>query len=289
MIRTTTFITLAALGAGTASSPAATVGYFKFDEGSGQNAASTGGVADPLLLGFSTSNGGDPDWVAGVDGTGLDFDPSDGAAGNFVAYNQSQGNSATLVQTGDFTIELFFRPDALPVGGNNSQTLISLYNEPGNSTRNYELRIRTTTGAGNPTFLEGLYGNNSGLVGGVPFGSADLVEGETYFAALTYDATADTLTTRIENLNNSLFSFTTVESGVTTLAPAVFDNPAFSIGARTNGGTSYENNFDGLIDEVRISNSIVAEGDLLINVIPEPGSAIAGMVGLGLLGMRRRR
>lgn len=268
-----------AAGIVTTTSHAATIAYFKFDEGSGQDAASTGTMGvNPLKLGFSNSTGGDPAWVTGVEGSGLDFDPS---GNNFVAYNPSQSDSAALTQDSSFTIELFFRPDNLPVGGNTSQTLISLYEEDGGlSTRNYELRLRTTTGTGNPTFLEGLYQNDNGLVGGVPFGSAALTAGETYYAALIYDASTDTLTTRLNNV-------TDVETGVVT-TDGVFTDPAFVIGARTNGGTNYEQNFDGLIDEVRISNSVLIESELLINTIPEPGSMALLAAGTGLVFARRR-
>lgn len=268
----------------TANSHAETVAYFKFDEGSGQNTASTGGDpnVDPLLRGFSSTQGGDPAWVTGVQGTGFGYDGDN----LFAAYQQSQSDSAELVQTGDFTVELFFRPDALPAN-NNSFTLVSLYDEPGVASRNYEMRIRTT--GGGLTFLEGAYDNTTGLVGGVPFGSAALSVGETYYASLIYDATANTLTTRVLNFNDDSFDYTDIETGVATITGS-FTDPAFSIGARTNGGTNYEQNFNGMIDEVRISDSIVVVNDQLFSTIPEPSSfaLIGGLLALGSVMFHRR-
>jgi hypothetical protein len=49
--------------------------------------------------------------------------------------------------------------------------------------------------------------------------------------------------------------------------------------------------FDGLIDEVRLSNVVQTQGNLLVAAIPEPGTyaLFAGCLGLLLVGLKRAR
>lgn len=295
MTQTTALAAVAIAAAAATTAQAATVAYFEFNEGEGQTAASTGGVADPLTLGFSTSASGDPDWVSGVSGTGLDFNglnanPNDN---DFVGYapNRTTGTpDSALVQSGSFTIEAFFRLDSVPAV-NEIRSIVSLYesdpNGPATGTglgnAHYQLRVRNS--AGN-TVLESAFQTDAGTafsraVFGNPFPSAALAVGEVYYGAMIYDADAATLTTRLDSISETTNGVGAPDTSINL--------PRFVIGARTNGFSGYGQHFDGLIDQVRISDAVVAEGDLLINVIPEPTSAAAAMLGLGLLAARRLR
>lgn len=55
---------------------------------------------------------------------------------------------------------------------------------------------------------------------------------------------------------------------------------SFRIGA-TSSGSSHSNNWNGLIDEVRISEGVLEESQLL--VIPEPGTLL--LMGLGFASL----
>jgi hypothetical protein len=65
----------------------------------------------------------------------------------------------------------------------------------------------------------------------------------------------------------------------------MFDSTVpFRIGA---GGSTVSDFFDGRIDEVRLSNTNLGPGNLLI--APEPSTALMALAGILMMSMRRKR
>lgn len=69
-------------------------------------------------------------------------------------------------------------------------------------------------------------------------------------------------------------------------APSFLNSTDFYIGARGAGPSLW---FNGLIDDLRISNKVLSPPEFLIN-IPEPSSLVLlGLGGIGLIRLRRRK
>ena len=108
-----------------------------------------------------------------------------------------------------------------------------------------------------------------------------LSPGVDYYVAAAVDIPGSTVTFYRKDLTagGPLQSF--VASHART---ALNNNTAFQIGSST-GPLGFDFGFDGLIDEVRLSNTALGSGGLLI--VPEPSPA--ALLGLGLLALAGRR
>ena len=122
------------------------VGYWSFDEGSGQiayNAASTGAVNDGTLGSSASADSADPKWTTGHAVSGGRHGVSSGSALSFDGDNDyvNAGNDPSLNITDAITIEAWVKPSGANengyiiaktgTGGNNSG--YSLYWEGGNN------------------------------------------------------------------------------------------------------------------------------------------------------------
>ncbi|MEM7627563.1 MAG: PEP-CTERM sorting domain-containing protein [Planctomycetota bacterium] len=128
--------------------------------------------------------------------------------------------------------------------------------------------------------------SNSDPAGG---GNGDiaLIAGNDYYIAAVFDNTADTVTYYAQDLtaggplqtrtvNRAFGNWEDAGDGTAVSAP-------ISIGEIGGGAQP----FTGVLDEVRISNSALSADDLL--VVPEPGSMALGLMGAGLVLLRRRQ
>lgn len=107
-----------------------------------------------------------------------------------------------------------------------------------------------------------------------------------YYIAVAYDGTTDTndITFYYQNLStpSSLVS-TTISSGISTGINNT--SASFRVGAYGSSASSFWN---GEIDEVRVSDTILAPGDLL--AVPEPSSfaLVSGLLASCCIARRRR-
>jgi hypothetical protein len=107
-----------------------------------------------------------------------------------------------------------------------------------------------------------------------------------YYFALTFDSTTDTddITFYYQDLtNDSSLVVTTISSTITSV-----NNTSADLTVGSYNGTNSE--WSGLIDEVRISDTILSTSELLISV-PEPSSfaLLTGLLALGCVVRRPRR
>lgn len=274
-------VTVAAITISTAATEAATVGYWNFEAETFANAdvgpnsltlntAGTGTtrVASPFTNPIPQTDAPN-EWAASFDGSG----------------NLLTQATGTTLNVQSFTIEAFIFADASPTDDNmyiSSRWLAS------NGQRSWALG-RATRESNTPGGTQnGLYllvsgdGNETHIVGS----GFVLDEKKQYYVAASFDHSSNTddVTFYIQNLTDggSLQSVT-FSSGRTTV-----NNPSNSpvqIGSfSTSSGL-----WNGLIDEVRLSNTVLSENQLLI--VPEPSAyaMIGGLLAFGLVLLRRQR
>lgn len=177
----------------------------------------------------------------------------------------------------DLTIEAYLHVDAF---SQNAHTLAGKWRGDGN--KSWLFQIQDT---GKLKFKVSVDGTASSVDVDSTF---TVATGKDYYAAVSYDQdnTASGGTFYLQNLtdNGDLLSESFAHSGVTSydsLAPVVIG------GANVANGVFWARG-DGLIDEVRISNSVVSKDDLL--AVPEPSTlALLLFGGLALLVVRRLR
>lgn len=277
-------ITAVALLSATASlGRAETIGYWRFESGanflkdSGPNGLdlSVSGSPAPVFLALPEAGSGsafdDP-----IPQTGQD---NDGAAnfGNATTGGWLSHADAVSFLLHDFTVEVYFNRDQ----NGTSPSLVSQYNSTGN-LRSWLFGVRREASYDNKLFLQ------LSSAGGTPisidstFSASNL--DHDYYAAVSFDESEHTggVTFYLKDLTAG--TPLQVETRNHTLA-SLFDSSAdFTIGAVTGGG----NRFPGVIDEVRLSNSILGESELLVSV-PEPGlSVIIPTVLLGFVLLYRK-
>jgi hypothetical protein len=170
----------------------------------------------------------------------------------------------------DFTVELFAHADTLIQSF--GDTLAGAADGQQNASVAWLLQVRNTQLS--------LALCNGGTCE-IEFSGLSVSTGKDYYLAAAVDLDGGQTTFYLQNLTDggSLQS-TTRPFDITTLNTPTM----FAIGA-TGDGTLY---FDGLIDEVRISNSALTEQQLLL--VPEPSTAfLLAFALVGLAARRRRR
>jgi len=252
---------------------AATIHYWQFESGAFLN-DSVGGAH--LTSGLAPAEVAIP-----PSGRGSTFDDvltGNGSAADFPS--SATGLTAEIgVPTQDFTIELFAHMDAFV------------------SSFGSHLAGPAVTGAGWAWTIQVRHDGFGGslvdsLVFGVqnPFGTAELMEsgivmqtGKDYFLAVAFDtdgSTGGTATFYVQNLTDGGV-LQTVSVAHSTASLAAFTS--FGIG----GFVSFNGlETDGLIDQVRLSNTALTSNQLLI--APEPSGAALVALGLLAIGWRRR-
>ncbi len=265
---------------------AATLGYWRFENGAdvgeatiGPDVSVTGGAVSSIAI---PGTGGGSDYFNPVPQTSAsntqmaNFGSSAGQLG--VSIGASGLNATT------FTVEALFTAGA----GNSTYNnyLVSSWQTAGND-RSWAVGLARPSGA-----APGSTSNNELFVlhdddgsGTNVLGTGQIItRGEDYYVGIAFDQTTTTWTYYLKNLTTD----STLLSG--TISGAAIHDPGtdglFQIG-RIGPETTTTNRWNGLIDEVRFSNAVLSESQLLVSV-PEPASlALLGLGGMLMLPRRR--
>ncbi|AQQ70975.1 hypothetical protein SMSP2_01339 [Limihaloglobus sulfuriphilus] len=239
---------------------AATLAYWNFEEGSGQNLTDiSGNTIQEFIRGTSASDWMDPEWTEGIKGDhALKFmklaAPANGGVCSFINGYDPVLCSRALVATGSFTVEAFIKIDVMPADGyTDARYIVSLCDNSGTyaSYWNYAIRLRT---AGTDTFVEGLSRAKDGSWPTVT-STVALSTGVEYYVAFSYNA--DTMEAKIwvdNNTDTSTFAQQPISTDLTS--------PMFTIGAR-RPSSSYSAFFEGVIDDVRVSDTVLTTQEML--------------------------
>jgi hypothetical protein len=256
------------------SSSAATIHYWRFENAPGFLADSVGGAT--LTAGTGTTQKPIPDGARGAS-----F-PIGAAAADMPGTNA--GRLQTVLPTAltsSFTVEALIHPDPRPplfaYGDQIAGTATDISN-PALTGWIFQIRLDGFGGS-----AIGELGISLAQGGTFQFVRSTFVPvvGNDYYIAAAVDIPGSTVTFYAKNLTTGGPLQTHVASHART---ALNNVTAFQIGGTPS--TFFDFGFDGLVDEVRLSNTPLAPGALLI---PEPSSAALLVLGLCALGSHRRR
>ena len=263
----------AILSVAAGSASAVTVGYWRLDDGvAGATLTTAASQVNNATLQGTGTGGGTRVFNADVPGQFI----SDGLNGPIVGSNstslQTNGGfvdipfSSALEPT-SFTIEFFMKAGATA-------------NFPGIVTKSSTLAGRPTSwGIGKNSAEQEFYRvDTAALNNFTQAGGASTADGQWHHFALTHDASTGIF---------SLFrDYILIQSGNPTGDLQYDGASGLRIGGMVAGG-SFQT-YNGLVDEVRFSNSALTANQLLrIATIPEPASL--SLLGLGGAMMLRRR
>jgi hypothetical protein len=261
---------------------AATVGYWRFESDvttdSGPNGltltANSGGTAPS-----SVANTNFPSPVAGQPNNGMANMPSPGNSASL-----SRADEA-IFQLSDFTIEGYGRLD--DTGGTTWSVIAGQRGNTGNQ-RGWQFQRDNAAifvPAGNLFMVLSADGSNNFAADS---GFQIALDTNYYFAAaVDFGGASTSVTFWLQDLsaNGPLLTSTVSGLGLTAMHNST---TAFRIGAQENGAEV--NNWFGALDEIRLSDVALAQGDLLPSqAVPEPASlSILALGGLAMLVRSRR-
>ncbi len=275
-----------------ATANAASIGYYRFENGSFLTDSS--GNDNTLTVETSPINRTPVEYALPVSGDGSDFFnpvPQNGLANGQAASFDGAGdngdrfrtnsNSAFLSST--FTLELMFNANNLT----NNQLLVGVFDASQDDRAwglflhtSGQLQLALSSDGANSSSLFSNTGTAS--TGGTPTGLTIAADTD-YYAAVSVDLSGD-VNFYLKNLttNGSLLTSTFTSP----LGSLHTDYSVFSIGAQgSNSGSG--SRFGGIIDEVRYSNTVLPQSELL--VIPEPSTIVLfGLTGMAMLFIGRR-
>ncbi|MEX2382377.1 MAG: LamG-like jellyroll fold domain-containing protein [Opitutales bacterium] len=265
-------LTLIAVLAG--SLQAATIAYWRFED-------SPGFLNDSAGSNSLTNNGS----VSQVTSPFSDPVPQTGAANaeaaSFSGSNYLTGADNTAFTSNQFTLEAYFTTGS--VGGTSTRVIAGHFGSGGSFTNEKSYAI-----AVNNSKLRLLLGIDSGA-NTSNFEAFTLSDNANYYAAAAVDVTdtgSSAVTLYLQDLSTSTLQvFNSNRTGSGGEVMSIYNAAApFSIGATSTPSAE----FTGTIDEVRFSNTKLAQSELL--AIPEPGSlALMGVALLAGLAFLRRK
>ncbi len=261
-----------------------TVGYWRFEseagflEDSGPNDLDLSITGSPAPTHYALPETGygenfsDPIPQTGQSNNGAaDFSAS--SSGGYLAHPDDD-----LFELHDFTFEVFFNR-----ANNSVRSFLGGQYDTGSSQRSWGFGVRDSS-VGNSMFL---YACKSGATSQYTHSDFAIDELEhDYYAAVTFDEsdTETGLTFYLKDLTAGTPLQVDVQGH--NVSTSLFNSSAeFAVGALAGGNY----NFQGILDEARLSNGVVPQSELLISV-PEPGMIVLlCSLLLGLVYLNRRR
>ncbi|MBI1370046.1 MAG: hypothetical protein GC162_15505 [Planctomycetes bacterium] len=270
----------------------ATVGYWRFEGAATVTAGANNDFLDDYSgNGLALSTAGTPtvtQYNLPGSGTGSKYPnpvPS-GSQSNTKAATFPNGGylavaDAPILTVHDFTAEAFITKTANTSG---TQYIASQWLVSGNQ-RSWSFGVAGTSDiSGNPGSANDLFIglSDAGSDAGVVVSGIDIALNKDYYVAVSFDESnfASGVTFYIQNLTDGGPLQVVTKSH--TIA-SLFDSNTFLRIGTFNGSSSPWN---GAIDEVRLSNTVLTASQLLI--VPTPTALPAGLGLLGLFSLRRR-
>lgn len=272
------------LGAAVATTASAdTIGYWRFEDGAF--------LSDSSGNGNTLTNTGMTQATLPGAGNGSAFPnpvPQTGAANGSLAafggtkdgFSVSDNTSlSTIASNNTFTLEAIINASTISnTSPEDSRYLVSQYNSS-TTQRSFSWQINTNEG-----FSVFLGETGGGFAGSLVSSNSLIASNKDYYVAVSYNAATDTGTFYWQNLTDGgALQSESVSTGSTfSLHNSTED---LTIGFRPDSSKEWSNG--ALIDEVRVSDEVLSEPELLVN-IPEPASlALMGLGTLLMLGRRR--
>ncbi len=253
----------------------------------------------------SGSDSKDPQWAEGIKGNAWKYSAVVNNTANTGTHGSSGWTSDTYfdnLNLNVFTIEGFFKLDSLPGSGSktNMYTILDYTDYENASNHKYTIRVRRYAAAevgGDPTFrldYEETISNGTSAEN-ININTTSLSADKWYWFGVTRDASNKINISLRDMDSGDMFtnSKTMSSSGLDFSKAALGDEnrailTGVSLAENTNGDAYHYRNFDGLIDDIRISDQVLSPEHMLYNSIPEPGSlAILGLTVLPLFGGRK--
>lgn len=280
-------ILVASLALTAASLQAATVAYYRFETPDMEPAtfADSGDVAPSVPL--------DNDGGMVLDASAQNFPstiPQTGASNgrvlSFFGSDDIEGTDAKF-QVSSFTIEGYF---SFNNTGASTQYFASRWRgSDGNRSFGIGIADNNGTGSASANTLFAILSEDGDSTTVVASGLPELATDTVYYFGMSYaDATTgnDTVFYLQDITNGGALLSNNVDSGIDT--NNVGTNSEFRLGGiSSDDGGSPSNTLGGRLDEIRLSNVVLSESELL--AVPEPGSTVLLLGTLGLLAVRRRR
>ncbi len=215
--------------------------------------------------------------------------PSLPASGNFalnatgdVNYGAVPDNPLFALQ-GDFTVEIFFKLNnpyndfGTGNPGDLHATMATKQNYAGGGAFLGAWQLDYYTALGVPSVSVSFGGNDGRRL----FGTTDVRDGRWHHVALVMDRDAVGTQDRM-----SLYVDNALQATLLEAMPNLFygDQPLYIGAGNFSGSTSaFRRNFDGKLDELRISDAALSPSEFLsdLTAVPEPSSWVLALVGAG--------
>lgn len=244
------------------------LGYWNFDETSGPTAADSSGYArDGSITGVG--------FTSGQFGGAFDFNSN----GDQVAVP----NTGNVFSINTFTLAAWVRPDA-NAEDTRSDPIIWKVATDGLNHDTYGLAWGTWGGGQNRFALQMERASDDD---DFHVASAIHSPGQWYHVAASYSPASDQMRIYVNGQREGTIN-------VNNLVPYMGANSALRIGTTMHTDHGLHGSFDGLIDEVRVYNRQLTDGDVAAladwqpNTIPAP-LALGGVIGVGLISLLRRQ
>ncbi|WFB35439.1 hypothetical protein P3T73_14875 [Kiritimatiellota bacterium B12222] len=239
-----------------------------------------GNLTDSSAFGNNGTGINSPGFVTGEYNQAIDLERS---STQYVTV--ADNNSLDFGAGSAFTIEGWVKLESLGGDSGATRQMLALKKSGSNAdTRlNYGFMVQrgsnSSASSGTYNQLGLLLGDGSGWTG--YYSTLSITDNDWHYVSVRFD---DTTNTAIFNLDASEDTLTGVNQSIAA------NGLDLTIGAHMTNTGAIDHSFDGLIDELRISNTFLADGDLLVNAIPEPSTLILGLsafLGVFLFGRRR--
>lgn len=270
------------------SSQAAVIGYWQFEDGAflddssanGNTLTNVGSMAQVAIPG----SGNGSDFPTTIPQTGAsngriaDFTATSGVSGFSDADNASYGSIAA---SGAFTIEAFINSGSGGGPPEDSRYIAAQY-DSGSSQRSWGFQVNQDDGLT-------LFLGDMGTFWESPDSANNIIDlNKDYYVAATFDIATDDAIFYWQNLTDG----GTLQSQTVSLAvdATALGDPTLDFTIGHSAGSTKRWDAGGFIDNVRLSDTVLTSGDLLVSV-PEPSTValvLGGLAGLFVMVRRRR-